>query len=119
MAYALCSRIAIVEKMVIGVNEYFGECQVRITERFRACGGRVDRSFGDIFSPEEIKTAVQGQDLERMGIFRVETSTGAYQAQEKRCCTICSPAGFHDGMLRFLGGLPDEDDCDRLFSSSV
>ena len=67
------------DSMLVCVNGVFGERMVDVATRAGAEVTRVDRPWGDIFSPADLKAALAKAKPKVVGIVMAETSTGALQ----------------------------------------
>jgi len=67
------------DSMLVCVNGVFGERMVDVATRAGAEVTRVDRPWGDIFSPDDLKAALAKAKPKVVGIVMAETSTGALQ----------------------------------------
>jgi len=112
MEAALCNFIEPGDDVLIAVNGYFGERLVDMAGRYGANVDRVDRPWGEVFSPEELDAALQKKSYKLLGIVHAETSTGAHQPQIDE---IAAAAHRHGVLLVLdtvtsLGGVPVEID---------
>lgn len=71
------------DSMVIGVNGVFGGRMTDVAARAGANVTKAERPWGEVFTPEEIKKAVDAAKPKVVGIVMAETSTGAYQPIEE------------------------------------
>ena len=99
------------DKVVICVNGVFGGRMADVAERCGADVLKIERPFGEVFSPEEIAAAIEKHSPKVVGIVHAETSTGALQPLEEISKLI------HDAgalllvdCVTSLGGLPVEVD---------
>jgi alanine-glyoxylate transaminase/serine-glyoxylate transaminase/serine-pyruvate transaminase len=123
MEAALCNFIEPGDKVLIGVNGYFGERMVEMAGRYGAQVDRLDRAWGDVYAPDEIEAAVQGKGYKLVGIVHAETSTGALQPHVKE---IAAAVHKHGALLVLdcvtsLAGAPvkiDEWDVDIAYSGT-
>ncbi len=110
------------DAMVVGVNGVFGARMADVAERTGATVTRLERSWGEVFTPEEIAATVERVKPKVVGIVMAETSTGAYQPIEPISRVV------HDGgalllvdAVTSLGGVPVEVDqwqIDAIYSGS-
>ncbi|MBL7164643.1 MAG: alanine--glyoxylate aminotransferase family protein [Anaerolineales bacterium] len=112
MEAALCNFIEPGDRVLVAVNGYFGERLVDMAGRYGAQVDRVDRPWGEVFTPEEIETALGEASYKLLAIVHAETSTGACQPDIEK---IAAAAHRHDALLVLdtvtsLGGLPVEID---------
>jgi len=68
--------------VLIGVNGYFGERLCDMASRYGAEVRRIERPWGEVFSPEEIASALDAHRPAILGLVHGETSTGALQPME-------------------------------------
>lgn len=99
------------EAMIVCVNGVFGGRMADVAAR---CGARViklERPFGEIFTPEEIEAAVKQHAPKVVGIVNAETSTGASQPVAD-IARICHEHGALIAVdcVTSLGGQPVEVD---------
>jgi alanine-glyoxylate transaminase/serine-glyoxylate transaminase/serine-pyruvate transaminase len=122
MEAALCNFIEPGDEVLIGVIGYFGERLCNIAERYGAIVRRIDKPWGENFSPEEIEAELKKKPAKLVGLVHAETSTGALQPMDK----IGAIVHNYGGLLLLdcvtsLGGLPvkiDEWDVDIAYSGS-
>ena len=67
------------DRFIACVNGVFGGRMADVAERCGAQVTKVERGFGEVFSPEEIETVVKEHSPKVVGIVHAETSTGALQ----------------------------------------
>lgn len=110
------------DKIVIGVNGVFGGRMCDVAERCGAEVTRLERPFGEVFSPQEIEKAVKEVQPKVVALVHAETSTGALQPIEE-----ISKIVHDNGALLLidcvtsLGGLPvkiDEWQVDAAYSGT-
>ena len=110
------------DSAVICVNGYFGERLCEIAARFGAKVRRLDRPWGDVFSPEEIEQELARQPAKLVAIVHAETSTGALQPMERISDIVHRRGGLLVmDCVTSLGGLPvklDEWGIDIAYSGS-
>ena len=110
------------DRMVVGVNGVFGGRMADVAERVGADVARIERPFGEVFSPEEVAAAVSKTRPKVVGIVHAETSTGAWQPLEE-IARIVHDAGalLIVDCVTSLAGLPVEIDklaIDAAYSGS-
>jgi alanine-glyoxylate transaminase/serine-glyoxylate transaminase/serine-pyruvate transaminase len=71
------------DRMVACINGVFGGRMAEVAERLGAEVTRIERPFGEVFSPDEIREVVQRVRPKAFGIVHAETSTGAWQPLEE------------------------------------
>ncbi|MBM3144001.1 MAG: alanine--glyoxylate aminotransferase family protein [Chloroflexi bacterium] len=112
MEAALCNFIEPGDRVLIAVNGYFGERMVNMAGRYGAQVDRLDRPWGEVFTPKEIETALITARYKLLALVHAETSTGARQPD---IAEIAAAAHRHGALLVLdtvtsLGGLPVEID---------
>lgn len=122
MEAALCNFIEPGDEVLIGVNGYFGERLCIMARRYGARVHRLEKEWGQVFTKEEVKMALQDHAYKLVGLVHAETSTGARQPLEGMAEII------HDGGSLFLldcvtslGGLPvniDQQGVDIAYSGT-
>jgi alanine-glyoxylate transaminase/serine-glyoxylate transaminase/serine-pyruvate transaminase len=108
--------------MVVGVNGVFGGRMAEVAERLGAEVTRIERPFGEVFTPEEVRAAVEKARPKVVGIVHAETSTGAWQPLEE-IASIVHNAGalLVVDCVTSLAGVPVEIDrlgIDAAYSGS-
>ncbi len=93
--------------VLIGVNGYFGERLCDMASRYRAEVRRIEKPWGEVFSPEEIKAGLERHKPAILGLVHAETSTGALQPMESigRLCREFDCLLLLDTVTS-LGGVP-------------
>jgi alanine-glyoxylate transaminase/serine-glyoxylate transaminase/serine-pyruvate transaminase len=123
MEAALCNFIEPGDRALVAINGYFGERLAEMATRYQAHVDRLERPWGEIFTPEEIESALQGGDYKILALVHGETSTGAVQ----RDIAVITAAAHRNGTLvvldtvASLGGVPvevDAWDVDICYSGS-
>jgi alanine-glyoxylate transaminase / serine-glyoxylate transaminase / serine-pyruvate transaminase len=71
------------DKMLVCVNGVFGARMVDVAERAGAHVTAIERPYGEVFDPAEVKAAIQRVGPKVVGIVHAETSTGAWQPLEE------------------------------------
>ena len=99
------------DKMLVCVNGVFGGRMVDVAQRAGAEVTAIERPFGEIFDPQEIRDAVRKVGPKLVGIVQAETSTGAWQPIPE----IAKIAHEGGAMIAIdtvtgLGGIPVEID---------
>jgi alanine-glyoxylate transaminase/serine-glyoxylate transaminase/serine-pyruvate transaminase len=123
MEAALVNLIEPGDEVLIAIHGYFGE---RLAEIARRVGGQVDRivrPLGEIFTVEEIETALSKKKYQLFAIVHAETSTGAEQLHIKEIADVVHHHGalFLLDTVTSLGGIPlkiDEWNVDAAYSAS-
>jgi alanine-glyoxylate transaminase/serine-glyoxylate transaminase/serine-pyruvate transaminase len=110
------------DRMVVGVNGVFGGRMAEVAERVGAEVTKIERPFGEVFSPEEVAAAIKKAQPKVVGIVHAETSTGAMQPLEE-IAKIVHDAGalLLVDCVTSLAGIPVEIDrlqIDAAYSGS-
>jgi alanine-glyoxylate transaminase/serine-glyoxylate transaminase/serine-pyruvate transaminase len=83
MEAAVVNLIEPGDSMVVCVNGVFGGRMVDMAERAGARVTKVEKPWGQVFSPEDLKPALAAAKPKLVGIVMAETSTGAWQGIEE------------------------------------
>lgn len=115
METVVCNLIEPGDKMIVCVNGVFGGRMVDVAGRCGAVVVRLERPFGEIFSSDEIESAVKLHRPKVLGIVNAETSTGASQPVID-IARICheNDALIAVDCVTSLGGQPVEVDAWQL-----
>lgn len=110
------------DSMVVCVNGVFGGRMVDVAERAGAKVTRLDRPWGEVFEPADLKDALAKAKPKVVGIVMAETSTGASQPIPE-IAELVHDAGalMLVDAVTSLGGLPVEVDrwgVDAIYSGS-
>ncbi len=99
------------DKMLVCVNGVFGGRMVDVAQRAGAEVTAIERPYGEVFDPQEIRDAVRKVGPKLVGIVQAETSTGAWQAIPE-IAEIVHEAGAMIAIdtVTGLGGIPVEID---------
>jgi alanine-glyoxylate transaminase/serine-glyoxylate transaminase/serine-pyruvate transaminase len=99
------------DRMLVCVNGVFGARMVDVAERAGAEVTAIERPYGEVFDPEEVRAAVKKTNPKVVGIVHAETSTGAWQPVEE-IARIAHDAGAMIAIdtVTSLGGVPVEID---------
>lgn len=110
------------DRMVVCVNGVFGGRMADVAERAGAEVVKLERPFGEVFSPEEIEAAMKEHSPKVLGIVHAETSTGALQPLEEISKIVHDNGGLIlVDCVTSLGGLPvkvDEWQLDAVYSGT-
>lgn len=110
------------DKMIVCVNGVFGGRMADVAARAGAEVVKLERPFGEVFSPEEIEAAVKEHSPKVLGIVHAETSTGALQPLEEISKIVHDNGGLIlVDCVTSLGGLPvkvDEWQLDAVYSGT-
>jgi len=111
MEAALCNFIEPGDDVLIGVNGYFGERLCDMAGRYGAGVHRMDKSWGDVFSLEEIQRELDMRSYKLVALVHAETSTGALQPLEGVASLVHDNGGlFLIDCVTSLGGVPVDID---------
>jgi alanine-glyoxylate transaminase / serine-glyoxylate transaminase / serine-pyruvate transaminase len=110
------------DSMVVCVNGVFGARMCDVAERAGAKVTRLERPWGEVFTADEIKRAVDVAKPKLVGIVMAETSTGARQPIEE-ISRVVHDAGsmLLVDAVTSLGGIPVEVDAwgiDAIYSGT-
>ncbi len=110
------------DKMLVCVNGVFGGRMVDVAERAGARVTAIERPFGEVFDPQEVRDAVKKVGPKLVGIVHAETSTGAWQPVEE-IAAIAREAGAMIAIdtVTSLAGIPVEIDAwgiDAVYSGT-
>ncbi len=82
METALANFIEPGDSVLICVNGYFGERMCEMAARLGAEVHRLERPWGEVFTPEEIDAALKEHPAKLVALVHAETSTGVLQPME-------------------------------------
>ncbi len=99
------------DRMLVCVNGVFGARMVDVATRAGAEVSTIERPYGEVFDPDEVRAAVKKASPKVVGIVHAETSTGAWQPIEQ-IARIAHDAGALIAIdtVTSLGGVPVEID---------
>lgn len=99
------------DRMLVCVNGVFGGRMVDVAQRAGAEVTAIERPYGEVFDPDEVRAAVKKTSPKLVGIVHAETSTGAWQPVEE-IARIAHDAGAMIAIdtVTSLGGVPVEID---------
>ncbi len=123
MESALANLIEPGDSVLVAIHGYFGERMANIAARLGAEVDRINRPWGQIFSVEEIESALKKKQYKLLAIVHAETSTGAEQLEIPQIVKAVhlSKALLVLDTVTSLGGIPvkvDEWDVDVAYSAS-
>ncbi len=110
------------DRMLVCVNGVFGGRMVDVAGRAGAQVSQIERPYGEVFDPSEVKKAIETHRPKVVGIVHAETSTGALQPLEE-IARICREAGVLIAIdtVTSLAGVPVEIDAwgiDAVYSGT-
>lgn len=123
MEAALCNFIEPGDNVLVAILGYFGERLFEMAGRYGAQVDRIDRPWGEVFDPDEIKTALNQKNYKTLALVHAETSTGVLQSEIAEITTAAHEQGTLVVMdtVTSLGGIPvkiDEWEVDVAFSAT-
>ncbi|MEX2285602.1 MAG: alanine--glyoxylate aminotransferase family protein [Planctomycetaceae bacterium] len=100
------------DRMLVCVNGVFGGRMADVAARAGAVVTKLERGFGEVFTPDEIAKAVKETSPKVVGIVHAETSTGAWQPSLDEIANIVHDAGALSlvDCVTSLAGVPVEVD---------
>lgn len=108
------------DKILIGINGYFGHRMVDMAERYGAEVHTITRPWGQVFTPQEVEAALDTSGAKVLAVVHAETSTGAMQPVDELAKLIHARDGYIIvDTVTSLGGLPvrvDEVGIDVCYS---
>ena len=122
MESTMCNTIEPGDSVLIGVNGYFGERLSDMASRYGAEVRRLERPWGEVFTPEEVEAALRQKPAKVVGLVHAETSTGAMQPMEGMAEVVHRYGGLLVmDCVTSLGGVPvkvDDWDVDLAYSGT-
>lgn len=107
MEAAFANMIEPGDSVLVGINGYFGHRMVDMAQRYGATVHTIKRLWGEVFTPEEIATALDENPAQIVALVHAETSTGARQPLEEIAKIVHDRGGYLIGdTVTSLGGLP-------------
>lgn len=112
MEAALVNFIEPGDNVLMGVNGYFGERMCDMAGRYGAHVDRLERPWGEVFDPDEVRIALARKSYRLFGMVHAETSTGALQPLVGEIAEIVHQHGalLVLDCVTSLGGVPVEID---------
>jgi len=123
MEAALVNLVEPGDEVLIAIHGYFGERLADIAARVGGQVDRITRPLGEIFTVEEIESALKQKKYKLFAIVHAETSTGAEQLHIREIADIAHKYGalFLLDTVTSLGNIPlkiDDWDVDAAYSAS-
>jgi alanine-glyoxylate transaminase/serine-glyoxylate transaminase/serine-pyruvate transaminase len=123
MEAALVNLVEPGDEVLVAIHGYFGERLAEIAARVGGLVDRISRPLGEIFTLEEIESALRQKQYKLFAIVHAETSTGAEQLHIKEIADLVHQSGaiFLLDTVTSLGNIPlkiDEWDVDAAYSAS-
>jgi len=107
MEASLCNFIEPGDPVLICVNGYFGERLFEMAGRYGAVVQRLDKPWGEVFTVDEIATALDKQPARLVAVVHGETSTGALQPMDGIADVVHAQGGLLVmDCVTTLGGVP-------------
>jgi alanine-glyoxylate transaminase/serine-glyoxylate transaminase/serine-pyruvate transaminase len=110
------------DSMLVCVNGVFGMRMVDVAERAGAKVTKIERPWGEVFTPADLKEVLAKAKPKVVGIVMAETSTGAWQPLEEISNLVHDAGGLLlVDAVTALGGVPVEVDrwnIDAIYSGS-
>jgi len=120
MEAAFANMIEPGDDVLVCINGYFGHRMVDMAERYGATVHTINRPWGEVFTPDEVKTALEQSGAVLVGIVHAETSTGAMQPLDEITKLVHDAEAYIIvDTVTSLGGLPvrvDEIGIDVCYS---
>ena len=122
MEATLANSVEPGDGVLVGVNGYFGHRLVDMAGRYGADVHKIHKSWGEVFTLEDIKTGLETYKPKILALVHAETSTGARQPLEG-VADLCHKHGclLLVDTVTSLGGVPlfiDEWGIDLAYSCS-
>lgn len=110
------------DRMVVCVNGVFGQRMTDVAQRAGAAVTILERPWGEVFDPQQIRETLQKVRPKVLGIVHAETSTGAWQPLEElgKICHEFDTLLLADTVTS-LGGVPvaiDDWGVDAVYSGT-
>ena len=123
MEAALVNLVEPGDEVLVAIHGYFGERLADIAARVGGQVDRITRPLGEIFTLEEIESALKQKQYKLFAIVHAETSTGAEQLYIKEIANLVHQAGalLLLDTVTSLGNIPlriDEWNVDAAYSAS-
>jgi alanine-glyoxylate transaminase/serine-glyoxylate transaminase/serine-pyruvate transaminase len=122
MEAAVANMVEPGDAVLVCANGYFGLRQAEMARRYGGLVETITRPWGEVFTPDEVKAALQKRPAKVVAIVHAETSTGAEQPLDEIIKVVheASAVIIVDAVTS-LGGVPlqvDELDIDVCYSGS-
>ncbi len=122
MEAAVVNLIEPGDSMIVCVNGVFGGRMLDVAQRAGANVTKVEKPWGEVFTPDDVKAALAASKPKVVGIVMAETSTGAYQPIEEISKVVhAAGALLIVDAVTALGGVPVEVDgwnIDAIYSGT-
>ena len=123
MEAALVNLVEPGDEVLVAIHGYFGERLAEIATRVGGQVDRINRPLGEIFTLDEIESALKQKQYKLFAIVHAETSTGAEQLYIKEIADLAHQNGalLLLDTVTSLGNIPlkiDDWDVDAAYSAS-
>jgi alanine-glyoxylate transaminase / serine-glyoxylate transaminase / serine-pyruvate transaminase len=123
MEAALVNLVEPGDEVLVAIHGYFGERLAEIAARVGGQVDRITRPLGEIFTLDEIESALKQKQYKLFAIVHAETSTGAEQLHIREIADLAHQHGalFLLDTVTSLGNIPlkiDEWNVDAAYSAS-
>jgi len=123
MEAAVCNFVEPGDNVLVGVNGFFGDRIAEMAGRYGAVVDRLERPWGEIFTPDEVDKALGKKHYKFLALIHGETSTGTVQMEVGKLASIVHRHGalLILDTVASLGGVPvdvDGWDVDICYSGS-
>jgi alanine-glyoxylate transaminase/serine-glyoxylate transaminase/serine-pyruvate transaminase len=109
-------------RVLVCINGYFGERLFDMAQRYGGKVSRIDRPWGEAFTAQEIKAALEKSPADLVMIVMAETSTGVLQPLKEIAQVVHAQGGLLlVDCVTSLGGIPvkiDENGIDIAYSGT-
>ena len=110
------------DPMLVCINGYFGMRIAEMASRYGAEVERIEKPWGEVFSPDEVETALRRRPAKIVAMVHGETSTGAMQPLDGMASVVHARGGLLlVDTVASLGGVPvsvDRHELDIVYSGS-
>jgi len=96
MEASICNFLEPGDKMLVGICGYFGDRIAEMGSRYGAEVHRIERPWGEAFTPEEVDAALAKESYRLLALVHGETSTGVCQPEIK---AMAEAAHKHGALL--------------------
>ena len=122
METAICNFVEPGDRVLLCVNGFFGERLADMASRYGAAVERLEKAWGEVFTPDEIEGAIGDEPIKLVAIVHAETSTGALQPMAEIADIVHRRGGLLVvDCVTSLGGVAvtvDDWDADVAYSGS-
>lgn len=122
MEAAVANLVEPGDPVLVCINGYFGHRLADMAQRYGAEVDAMNRSWGEVFTPSEIRDALKQRPAKVVAIVHAETSTGAEQPLDEIAGIVHAQGGLLlVDAVTSLGGMPvrvDEIGIDACYSGT-